>query len=318
MKQILLIVLIALAFGCVSRKAMPSELVLFPKPGENKLWLINTISNDFHFCSLVSFETAGGKEYLTSFTSVWSKKDSAFYFGIKTTDKSTIAQITEFPLLLNLLKSDSSANEWNWSVARKKTVFNGELAREASKIKIKYKTQLPFTVSQIIEEPQVSVIAPVKSILKSSGKTTTQSSGTFCMSIFKNEKDLTKLAQKGSLIWMDLILDDGCLFNGLFKVNENTTTLLGYSLKDSAQLSNSTRRLTIEAKNYWKSTISNKSYPLTFTIQFPNNNKTINIQPILENQEVNAKKNSFWMGAIEALSSENKKIGSGNMYIFNK
>lgn len=317
MKKLFCIALVIFAFACVSRKALPSELVLFPKPGENKLWLINTISPDFHFCSLVGFETAAGKEYLTSFTSVWSKKDSAYYYGIKRTDKATIAQITEFPLLLDLLKTDSTANEWNWSVARKKTVFNGELAREASKIKIKYKTQLPFTVSQIIEEPQVSVITPVKSILKSSGKTTTQSSGTFCMNIFKNEKDLTKLAQKGSLVWMDLVLDDGCLFNGLFKVNENTTTLLGYSLRDSAQLSNSTRRLTIEAKTYWKSTISNKSYPLTFTIQFPNNNKTINIQPMLENQEVNAKKNSFWMGAIESLNSENKKNGSGNMYIFN-
>ena len=318
MKQILSIVLIALAFGCVSRKALPSELVLFPKPGENKLWLMNTISNDFHFCSLVSFETAGGKEYLTSFTSVWSKKDSAYYFGIKSTDKAIIEQITEFPLLLDFFKADSTANEWSWLVSRKKIVYNGELTREASQVKMKYKTQLPFKISQVIDDPQVSVIAPMTSTLKSNGKIKTETASTLCMSVFKNEKDLTKLAQNGSLVWMDLVLDDGYLFNGLFKVNEKTTSLLGYCLKDSAQLSNSTRRLTIEAKNYWKSTISNKSYPLTFTIQFPNNERTINIRPLLENQEINAKKNSFWMGAIESVNPEkNTKNGSGNMYIFN-
>lgn len=317
MKKLLFSALTVFAAACVSRKALPEELVLFPKPGENKLWLLNTISDDFHFCSLISFETAAGKEYITSFTSVWSKKDSAYYYGIKTTDKAIIAQITEFPLLLNLFKADSTANEWNWLVARKKVVYNGELDREASKIKLKYKSQLPFTISQIIEEPQVSAIVPLKSTLKSTGKIKIKNSSTLCMSIFKNQKDLNKLAQTGSLVWMDLVLDDGYLFNGLFRVDEKTTSLLGYSLKDSAQLSNSTRRLAIEAKKYWKSSVSNKSYPLTFTIQFPNTNKTINIQPILENQEVNVKKNSFWMGAIEALSFENKKIGSGNMYIFN-
>jgi len=318
MKKALVIFPIVFAFSCISRKALPSEVVLFPKPGENKIWLINTISDDFHFCSLINFETASGKEYLTSFTSVWSKKDSASYSGIKTTDKTIVAQITEFPILLDLLKTDSSANEWNWLISGRKTVWNGELNGAASKVKIKYRSQSPFLVSQILEKPQVSAIVPVRSTLRSVGKVKTESPGTFCISVFKNEKDLTTLALGGSLVWMDLILDDGIQFNGLFRVNEKTSVLLGYTIKDSSQYYTSNRRLTIEAKNYWKSERSGKLYPLTFTIQLPNNEKTIYIRPTIENQEMNAKKSSFWMGAIECIDPEKKvKNGSGNMYIFN-
>jgi hypothetical protein len=319
MKKVAAILLIVFAFSCASRKTFPSEAVLFPTPGEHKIWLINTISDDFHFCSLISFETVSGNEYLSTYASVWSKKDSAFYSGIRTTNRATVAQITEFPLLLNLLKADSSDNKWNWLISGRKTVWNGELNRADSKVKIKYKTQSPFRITQVIEKPQVSMIAPISAKLRSAGKVKTESQSTFCMTVFKSEKSLTALAQTGSLVWMDLVLDDGLQFNGLFRVNEKTSSLLGYNIKDSSHYYASNRRLTIEAKDHWKSLKSGKSYPLTFIIQLPNNEKTIYIRPLIEDQEINANKSSFWMGAIEVIDPEKKvKNGSGNMYIFNK
>ncbi len=319
MKHLLSIAFIVFVCGCVSRKALPSEIVLFPKPGENKIWLINSVSDDYHFCSLISFETASTREYLNSFASLWSKKDSAYYYGIRSTNKATVAQLTEFPLYLDLLKTDSSSNECNLLISRKKTVWKGELAGKASKVKIKYKKQLDFHVSQISDQPQISIITPPKSILSPIDKVKTETPSVFFVSVFKSDKDMIALAENGTLVWIDLVMDDGTQFNGLFKVNERTTSLIGYRINDLSQQYTTDRRLTIEAKDYWKSSASGKFYPLTYTIQFPNTNKIIHIRPIIENQEISAKKSSFWMGAIEAFDSEKKiKTGSGNMYIFNK
>ncbi len=319
MKNIAGILLIILASSCATRQALPSEVVLFPKPGENKIWLINTIAEDYHFCSLISFETASTREYLTSFACLWSKKDSAYYYGIRSTNKATVAQLTEFPVYLDLLKSDSSSNECKLVVSRRKTVWKGELGGKASKVKVKYKTRSDFHLFQVSDQPQVWTTAPLNSILSPVGKVKTETTSILCMSVFKTDKDLIALAANGTLVWMDLVLDDGTQFNGLFKVNEKTTSLIGYSIKDPSLQYTTDKRLAIEAKYHWKSTASGKSYPLTYTIQFPNTNKTIHIRPLLENQEINAKKSSFWMGAIEAIDPEKKvKTGSGNMYIFNK
>lgn len=65
-----------------------------------------------------------------------------------------------------------------------------------------------------------------------------------------------------------------------------------------------------------KSQVSRKTYQLGIQMNFGMRSDYI-VRPMIEDQEIRAGKNSFWMGAIEAVDSvSGNQVATGNMYIF--
>ena len=323
-----LAVLIALCCGCASQKATRSELSLFPKTDQAQIWLVNTLGFDkqgaeLHQCVLVSVEPKTG--FASYFVSQWSFADSSFRSGARSSESDFLGKPENFPLKW-ALSGDSLHFPWSGAIGRRKAIFKAAFSSGKQfppqtpsffTLRAKYNVKRPFLIEKLTAEPEILALQPcfLKGYETSSGKKTS----TLNMRVFNNPQALIQIAEGISLAWLDLLLPDGRNLSLFLKLTQTETTLLGTHCWDAKGANIPTPEMLIKVleEKVWQSPHSSKAYPLGLSIQFPGDKRDFLLIPSFENQEIQAKKSSFWMGAVNLMDIKTTKSGGrGNMYIF--
>jgi hypothetical protein len=130
-----------------------------------------------------------------------------------------------------------------------------------------------------------------------------------CITSISKPDSLFNAGKNAALVWMDLLLDNKEKYSLLFKVSAGKAELLAYPAQSSYPVVK-------VVSSPVQSIHSQKIYHLNFSINIPGKGE-FEISPRLTDQEVQMKKSSFWMGAVEVREKYTKAIkGVGNMYNF--
>jgi len=318
--------------SCVTSRVSQNETVLFPEGGKGKWWIINTIlqdrnGKDVHFNSLVSIDKMGDKKYAACFVSVWNEKENTYYTATRTADVSEWKFKTKFPLRINFPGKDSLAMEWSLVLKRNGLNFLTELNNKTNALPKSYtelsagfNKQNPFSFSGISAGPQAWAVDPISADVKISGNMQSSGSGKLLVRIFSDKEILLKKSSGAYVHWLDLALSNGNQLSILFSTdaasNIKTEAVLLWNEQGNIM---ARPQMILQKENNNKGEINSltKLYPLSFSIELPEQKLDLVLQPRMMQQEVTANKNSFWMGAVEAMDKKSgQAAGKGNMYIF--
>lgn len=308
--------MLLLITSCSSKKKiMANEAVLFPNKSENKIWLINTLSknsnqNNIHYCSLILYNQVFDKKYITRFSSSFSLLDTVYTYKSSVAETPFLNLKPSFPLKIRVPHTDSTISDWRFVLMRNKIKYDA--------VKITYNTQIPYSFFKTINDNDVCS-TPFITCKTNTNKGVNDSS-LLSINVFNKPNSVFTKKNNSYLCWINLFFYNKKQLNVLLQISETKdVTLKGYVLYDSLGLKIINQNLTLSLNQtpYWKSNLSGKIYPLSFKLKGVDDSIEYDINPIIKNQEIISKKNSFWMGAINLSTPKNNKtIGTGNMYIF--
>lgn len=320
-------------YSCTANRVLQNESVLFPDTQTGKWWIMNAVAKDkqgkdVHYASLVSVDRSGGNNYATCFASLWYEADSSYYSGIRNSGHPKVKFKTAFPLKINFPANDSTAMESNWVLKRKSLLLQSELkkSRTANAGSIytemfgRFNEQKPFPLSKMNASPEIWAVAPLRGRTEISNKIQPAIAEKLMLRIFSDKDIFLARSTHEYLHWLDLTLNTGKQLAILFRTDTaagiKTECILLWDEHDNLMPRPSVQLKMF--KNERQVTSSpGKSYPLYFTVSLPGENISFLIKPRMVQQEIRANKNSFWMGAVEAVDERSNRIlGKGNMYIF--
>jgi hypothetical protein len=318
--------------SCDTTRVLQHETALFVEAGKGKWWIINTVlqdrnGKDVHFNSLVSIDKMGDKNYAACFVSVWNESENNYYSATRTADVSARKLKTKFPLRISFPGKDSLAMEWNLVLKRNGLNFLTELNDKTkdlpkgyTELYARYSKQKPFSVSGISASPQAWAVNPILADVKMSGNMQTSGSGKLLLRIFSDKKILLQKSSETYVHWLDLHLQSGKQLSILFSTdagsNVKTEAVLLWDEHGNIMARPQMTLQKISNHNIQAGTLT-KQYQLFFSVILPEQHLHITLQPRMIQQEITANKNSFWMGAVEAMDKQTgQPAGKGNMYIF--
>jgi Lipocalin-like domain len=317
--------------ACRASRVTQNEAALFPETGKGKWWIINTIlqdmnGKDVHFNSLVSIDKMGDKNYAACFVSVWNESANTYYSAARTADVSEWKFKTKFPLRISFPGKDSLAMEWSLVLKRNGFNFLTELNNKTNalpkgytELSAGFNKQGPFSFSGISAAPQAWAVAPVIADVKLSGNMQSSGPGKLLVRIFSDKEILLKKSSGAFVHWLDLALSNGKQLSILFSTDATLNTAT-----EAVLLWNEQGNIMARPQMIFQKESSDKiqpgqakQYPLFFSIELPEQQLKIILRPRMIQQEITANKNSFWMGAVEAIDKQSgQPAGKGNMYIF--
>lgn len=312
--------------ACRSQQVQPTEATLFPSATEDTWWLVNTVATDKagipqHQCWLMSTDGAGQQIYLSYYVSQWSGSDSAFQFASQRAVLEGLSTRQGFPMNLRL----HDGSRWSWKMTRKRLLIHSDFkdtdssGEQNQEMKLVYSKQDPFRVFHASKQA-VWRLSPLTFHGAVRGKSQGKLRGTLFLSVIRDKQKLMQTAKKESVVWFDVLLQDGKTMSGLFTLNQvgelRMRSLQGFDQdgkgQELSQLAGMALDRAMEPKQ-----VSGKQYPLEYQWYDSVTGRTCSFRPMRQQQEVFVKQGSFWMGAIEVVdSATGLKIGSGNMYIF--
>ncbi len=309
--------MLILITSCSSKKkAIANEAVLFPNKSENKIWLINTLSknsnkNNIHHCLLILYNQVFDKKYITRFSSSFSLLDTVYTYESSVAETPLLNFKPYFPLKIRVPQTiDSTISDWRFVLTRNKIKHDA--------LKITYNNQIPYSFFKTIDDNDV-FSAPFITC-KTNTNNSVNDSSLLSINIFNKPNSVFTNKANSYLCWINLFFYNNKQLNVLLQISDTKDVMLkGYFLYDSLglKITNQNLTLTLNQTPYWKSNLSGKLYPLSFKLKGVDDSLEYDINPIIKNQEIISKKNSFWMGAINlSTQKSNKTIGTGNMYIF--
>jgi hypothetical protein len=321
MKYLVFILIIALC-SCKGKKVLEKELSLFPVKGENRIYLVNSISikkngGQVHLCTLLQLERKGDKNIVNIYSSFYDTRDTAFAFGTAYSEDVFINDKQNFPLNFILHPGDSVNYEKSLSIDRKRIKLACNMTDdpvrkgEAIKFRMNHKGRqqyhfLPMDVKYGIK----NLHEVISSRLKMTGGIEKNNNSIFIGFIPQPEK-LTNLKPGHSLVWLDLLLENKYPFSVLFEISENKTEIIAFRVTHRNCYSIEMPESSVE------SDYSGKAYDLSFLLKVGGIGEEWLVQPKDYSQELPLKKSSFWMGAVEVRDNKTKAvIGTGNMYNF--
>lgn len=318
--------------GCTVSRVSDKEVLFFPEADKGKWWIINTIlqdrnGKDIHFNSLVSIDKTGGKNYASCFVSVWSESEKAYYTATRTTNVPEMKYNKKFPLRISFPGNDSLTMEWSLGLKRNGLIFltalnnkTKTLPKGYTELSAGFNKQMPFAVSSISAKPEASAVNPITADVKISGNMQSSAKSKLLVRVFSDKEILLKKTYGTYVYWLDLTLNTGKQLSLLFSTGAGTTIKTEAVLLWDAQGNIMARpQLSLQKisdDNIQAGTLT-KPYPLLFSVNLREQHFNITIRPRMIEQEITANKNSFWMGAVEAINSQSGQLsGKGNMYIF--
>lgn len=312
--------------ACRSQQIQPTEAGLFPSATEDTWWLVNTVATDRsgfpqHQCWLISTDAAGQQVYLSFYVSQWSGSDSVFQSASQRAVQERLSTKQRFPINLSL----HDGSRWSFKMSRKRlwitSDFNDTDSTGAQKqeMKIGYSKQSPFTVLHPSNQA-VWRLSPLAFRGAVRGKPHGKVGGTLFLSVLRDKEKLMQTAKKETVVWFDVLLQDGKTMSGLITVNQlgelTIRSLEGFDQNGKGQVLSHLSGMVMDRAAQPKQP-SGKQYLLHFHWYDSVAEHSFSFRPLRQNQEVFVKQGSFWMGAIEVVDSvAGGKIGSGNMYIF--
>jgi len=324
-------VLILSLISCVTSRISQNEAVLFPEAGKGKWWIINTIlqgrnGKDVHFNSLVSIDKMGNKNYAACFVSIWNESDNTYYTATRTTNVSEWKFKTKFPLRISFPGKDLLAMEWSLVLKRNGLNFLTELNNKTNalpkgytELSAGFNKQSTFSFSGISAAPQAWAVDPISADVKASGNMQSSGPGKLLIRIFSDKDILLKKSSRAFVHWLDLALSNGKQLSILFSTDATSGIKTEAVLLWNEQGNIMARpQLILQKESNDKSQPGPaKQYPLFFSIELPDQQLNLMLQPRMMQQEITANRNSFWMGAVEVKDKRSgQAAGKGNMYIF--
>ncbi len=325
--------LFAFLMSCAANKSLPAERPLFPGTAEAKWWLVNTVikdagGKDVHLCALLGTETVSGKSYGANIVSLWQEKDSAYYSGVHNVPDLKIKKAQSFPITLS--GADSSEYQWSWQLKRNGMQLfasTGNSSNPAGKplitgVEARFEKQRPFRVSNINAIPGIWTLQPLPSEISIAGEVKAKGMGMLNLHVLTGRSFLLGQASTGFVTWLDVMITGGKHLRILYKMDEE-----GNAIVETAFFVDEKRQVSYHpgvivkatGMNRFTSTVSKKNYPLISTIRLPGENLVFTVRPRMLQQEINQKRISFWMGAVELVDEgSGKSLGKGNMYVFKK
>ncbi|MBL7701465.1 MAG: hypothetical protein JNM14_04405 [Ferruginibacter sp.] len=325
--------LVALSFAsCVTHRVAQNETVLFPETGKGKWWIINTVLynrqyKEVHFNALVSMDEMAGKKYAACYVSAWNAADTTnYYTGIRTVAIPVSGFRRKFPLKLWLPANDSAGMDW--SLVLKRNSFNlltdlkSKMTTQAkgyTEFSASFGKQYPFTVTSISAAPQAWAVNPLTATAWLKGSISSAGTGNLQVRIFSDKDLLLKKSAAAYVHWLDLELQDGkhlaLLFSTYAEASVKTEAAMLWDEQHQIMAKPQVTMKLLGKENVVATSL--KLYPLFFSIEIPQQQFSIMLRPRMRQQEITANKNSFWMGAVEAIDKATLQFaGKGNMYIF--
>lgn len=327
------LIFIACLTACNTSRVTQQEAVLFPEAGKGKWWIINTVLynrqyKEVHFNALVSIDEMAGKKYAACFVSAWNSADTNnYYTGIRTAPMPVLNYRNKFPLKIWLPANDSSGMEW--SLVLKRNSFNlltelksktNDQAKNYTELSASFNKQNPFAVSAISAEPQAWALNPLPASIWLNGNMPAAGAGNIQVRVFSDKELLLKRSSDAYVHWLDLDVQSGKHLSVLFSTDsEGKIKTDATMLWDEQNNIMARPQVTMQliSKENTVALTSSKAYPLFFSIEIPQQQLNIIVKPRMLQQEITANKNSFWMGAVEAIDNRTgQSAGKGNMYIF--
>ena len=320
-----------LANSCTANKSLPIERALFPVAGEGKWWIVNSVvkdheGKDIHFCALLGTESVSGKNYAGNIVSLWQERDSSYYSGVHNASNIRFKNSYTFPVSLS--GKDSSVYQWHWQLNRNrlklfatiKNTSNPVAKPFRADVEARFVKQLPFQVSMINAVPGTWTIKPLTAEISITGGPQSKATGTLNLHIISGRSLLLGRAENSFVTWLDVSIEVGKHLGMLFRTDDNGNTIVETAFfgEENAGVfyrPGVTVKTIVESR--FTSTVSKKKYPLIATIHLPGENLSFTVTPRMQQQEINDKRISFWMGAVELVEEgSGNRLGNGNMYIF--
>ncbi len=318
--------------GCTTSRIPEKEALLFPEADTGKWWIVNTIlqdrnGKDVHFNSLVSIDKAGGKNYAACFVSVWSEMDSTYYTGTRIAGIPEMKSYKKFPLRIGFPGKDSLAMEWSLVLKRNGLNFLTSLNSKTkalpegyTELSAGFDKQKSFAVSTISASPEAWAVNPIRADVKLRGNMQSSAVNKLLVRVFSDKEILLKKSSGTYVHWLDLGLQSGKHLSILFSTDAASNIKTEAVLLWDGQGNIMARpQITLQkiSNDNMQAGLLTKQYPLFLSVILPELHLDILLRPRMAEQEITANKNSFWMGAVEALDSQtNQSMGKGNMYIF--
>lgn len=326
-------VLIMLAFiaclsSCAANRAMQNETVLFPNETTGKWWIINSVAKDkqgkdLHFSSLLSLDKLNGRNYASCFVSIWSAADSIYTNGFRTAPDPKVKFNNSFPLIIELPGKDSTEKSWTWMLKRKsmlQTASSPAVTAPGIITMISdFAAQKPFAISKMNEVPEVWAASPVAGSTLINSEAYSGIAHKVLVRVFSGKDIFLAKAASAFVQWLDLTLNSGKQVSLLFRTDA-TGDIKTESILLWDKEGNLMPRQKVHVSMFHTSQskpVAGKKYPLYFILNLPGEQLSVLVRPRMEKQEITANKNSFWMGAVEAVDEHNGQVqAKGNMYIF--
>lgn len=321
----LFIWLILLLSGCAAHRASPQETVLFPDAAKEKWWIINAISKDekggdVHVCSLLRFIPSGEKYFTHFFTSIWMEFDSIYYAGVQSSEEPSFQKKLKFPIKLTSTSEDSTALPWYWRLNRNgmrlQSVVTDAAIKQPLRLKMNFrrKNDADFDPIEVKGDINTQNLAPAAWDMHVSGDWNFSSPALVNFHIIESGERLLERTKRSFISWLDLSLDHETHISLLMQTSLNgDIKVLNQSCWRKEQLSDITVRLTA---NVEKNKANHSAYPLYLSLELPEINKTFQIVPRMERQEISLHKSAFWMGAVQISDPLTGIVsGKGNLYV---
>ncbi len=318
--------------GCTTSRVTEKDALLFPEADNGKWWIINTIlqdrnGKDVHFNSLISIDKTGGKNYAACFVSAWSESDNAYYTATRIAGVPGMKYNKKFPLRIWFPGNDSLAVEWSFVLKRNGLKFLTSLNNKIktlpkgyTELSAGFNKQMPFAVSTISASPEAWAVNPITADVKMSGNMQSSAVNKLLIRVFADKEILLRKSSDTYVHWLDLSLQSGKQLSILFSTdatkNIKTEAVLLWDENGNIMARPQITLQKINEENIQAGSLT-KQYPLFFSVIMPDQHLKITVKPRKVEQEIAANKNSFWMGAIEAIDSQSvQPAGKGNMFIF--
>ncbi|MFZ1558305.1 MAG: lipocalin family protein [Saprospiraceae bacterium] len=327
MKELILSFLLIINISCSSNRAIDGEKIIFSENTKPKLWMINGISTDFvggarHINILINYTPVSEKNYVSFYTSFWSEKDKKFSYGYHSEEIPLQLNRSSFPVKIETAENDTMYNFSRWKFGRNIMLYQTVLYNDAIedyfnfKMKALFEKKIPFTISN---GSKMGNILPFNAQIKLSGDYGDQFPAYISLHLIHDPKEIIDKSKNNFIGFLDIHLRNGKYSSILFETDgSDHTTILDQSFWENGQniYQNYSPKIGPDQDGKWYSSHSGKSYPLAYLITLPFYDNQILLKPAIDDQEIKANQNSFWMGAVNLFDKEGGVIvGVGNLYI---
>lgn len=313
-------------------RAHPGESALLPATKKEKYWLLTLETQEAHdhhaqveenvVSALIFYSPTPTGAYASFFLSQWTSADSVYRFGMYTRDNAACSGEKRWPIVVNF-PSDSSENKWRWYFGRKHIwldgMFQSPRPQPISLRGMYSPSQPPLDTLQIATYPAATALPPLDyKYMSSQGKQTRL--GMARIIALENASILINSPGTKAVYWISFgtsRLPDNHLF--MESKEDGTVDMLGshYGHEEHGHFHTTPiQKVALSLDSDWESPHSHKTYGLGVDLQ--TEPSTLRLRPVIADQEIRAGRNSFWMGAIQALGEDGQALGVGNMYIFTR
>ena len=315
--------------GCSANHALPKEVVLFPDARAEKWWIINSIfqdenDKDVHLGVLISLTPNDGRCFTHFITSLWTETDSVYYIGSQSSEEPFYQKKHKFPIKLAISAKDSASLRWYWKFGRKSMRLQSVVQQETERmgwplqIMVKMAQDSTFNVLETRGETTLYHLPPALTEMHLSGAWQMTAPAILQCHVIDSGKNLMEKTKHSFISWLDISLSQGMYLSLLYETDlQGNIQVLSQTFWQEMQVVDTGLPLLIAHKDtIWQGNRPGTAFPLRLSIALPEKKFDILIRPRIKAPETSRRKNSLWIGPVQATDAVTDTIlGNGNLYM---